>query len=143
MKDSGCDTIFYGIESADDRILKSMNKGITVSMIERVLSLTKKVGIAALGAFIFGDPEETEETVQNTLQWANVNSDLLDLSWFQPIILYPGSQLYHDAVMDRKVDPVSHIRNKCPHVNVSKLSDEFFSHLINEVFPAVSARLYT
>lgn len=141
MKKAGCERILYGLESADDRILRSMKKGITVPLIESVLTLTKEAGINVHGAFIFGDPEETVDSVSNTIQWINNHRNLLGSATLGPIILYPGSALYNNAVKNEIIDPVKHILNGCPHVNVSKLTDEYFSNLISEVFPVENAKI--
>ncbi len=66
MRDSGCISISYGIESADDGILTSMAKKITLAQIEKALKLTYEIGIDIQGGLIFGDAAETTESVSTT-----------------------------------------------------------------------------
>ena len=68
-KEAGCIHISYGLESASNKILKSMRKHISVEQIESALDQTYETGIAIRGNFIFGDKEETLDTVEETLQW--------------------------------------------------------------------------
>lgn len=132
MYESGCKVIFYGLESADNNVLKSMRKHITVDEIIRCLKITKKAGIIAEGNFIFGDPAETKESVHTTLNWIEEN-DSLGMFEIAPIKLYPGSQLYEDAINNGKInDPVKFIEAGCPLINVSTLSDEEYTKMINE-----------
>ena len=136
MKGAGCYLIYFGLESADDRVLTSMNKKTSVGLMERVLSRVKEAGLLTQGTFIFGDTEETEDTVNTTMEWAKNNRRLLDQVDWAPIILYPGSPLYSAAVSSGRIDPMDHIRNLCPPVNVSKLSDEFYHTLVYTTLPA-------
>ena len=73
LKGSGLDVMFFGLESADNRILKSMRKGITIEQIEPALRNVNESGIALYGCFIFGDIAETCETAQNTLKRSGRN----------------------------------------------------------------------
>lgn len=131
MKKSGCSVIFYGLESADDNVLKSMRKHITLAEIERCLEITKQAGIIVEGNFIFGDPVETKESVSKTISWIEDNY-AMGLFEVAPIKLYPGSQLYEDALISGKIkDATEFIREKCPLLNVSGLSDEEYDHMIN------------
>ena len=66
MKTAGCVKIIFGLESADNSILKSMRKGITVSQITHALKLTYDANLMIEGGFIFGDINESKETVANT-----------------------------------------------------------------------------
>ena len=69
MKDSTCCSMDLGLESADNRILKSMRKHITIEQTEKALKLIYDAGLPTTGNFIFGDIEETFETAMNTLDW--------------------------------------------------------------------------
>lgn len=128
LKDSGCIIISFGLESADNRILKSMRKGITVEMIENALQCSKEVGIEAHGAFIFGDIEENEESVDNTLNWWREHRQYnISLALIQ---VFPGTYLYKYACEKGIIkDKVRFIQQGCPYINVSKLSDEQYIEL--------------
>ncbi|MBN1545860.1 MAG: hypothetical protein JW902_04295 [Syntrophaceae bacterium] len=119
----------FGLESADNRILKSMKKGTTVEQIERTLRLVYDAGISFEGAFIFCDIEETYETASNTLKWWREHSEYritLNL-----ITIYPGTYLYKYAC-ERGIikDRVKFLKLGCPQVNVSKLTDRQMNELL-------------
>lgn len=122
LKDSGCVAICFGLESADNRILESMNKKITIKQIEYALSICDKVGMPIQGNFIFGDVAETAETYQNTLTWWKQHPQYsINLT---PIIVYPGSKLYSYACKNGIItDEVQYIKDGCPNINVTKMSD--------------------
>jgi anaerobic magnesium-protoporphyrin IX monomethyl ester cyclase len=69
MKMSGCEGVFLGLESGSDRILKNMNKAVTVEKYLRGLELLKEYGIVTFGNFIIGFPGETEETIKETVKF--------------------------------------------------------------------------
>lgn len=135
LKDSGCEIMGFGLESADNRILKSMRKGTTVEQIERALKLVYDAGISFDGAFIFGDIEETWETANNTLNWWRNHSEYkvgLNL-----ITVYPGSYLYKYACENGIIkDKVQFLKDGCPQINVSKLTDKEYSILVREILEA-------
>ena len=132
LKDHGCVQISFGLESADNRILKSMNKHITVEQIENALSLCNEVGISAQGIFIFGDEAETVETAHNTIQWWREHPQYaINLSLIK---LYPGSILYRHACERGLIkDEVQFIKDGCPFINVSKMTDEDYHNLALEI----------
>jgi p-methyltransferase len=66
MKSSGCQGVFIGFESGDDKVLKNMNKRTTADQYKRGLELLKKYGIITFGSFILGFPGETQESLQHT-----------------------------------------------------------------------------
>ncbi len=70
MKKAGCFAIFYGIESADEKVLENLNKMITLERVRETVSITKKTGIKPLGFFMFGNPGETEESIRKTIDFA-------------------------------------------------------------------------
>lgn len=70
MRKAGCIHIFFGFESADDKILKNANKGFNVSQIRKAVRWAKEAGFICAGSFILGLPGETEETVDKTIKLA-------------------------------------------------------------------------
>jgi len=127
LKSAGVYDISFGLESADDSILKSMKKGITAELMLRVLKNTKAARINVSGYFIFGDTEETKETIQTTLNFIMQHRDLFYNMRLTMIHLFPGSFLYEKAVENGTIDPLQHIKNKYPAKNISKLSDDKYA----------------
>ena len=123
MSLSGCKWILYGIESADDRILKSMKKNITVSQIDYALSISRKYNLGVIGYLIFGDPEETQESVNKSLEWWINNLDMgIGLNMIKA---FPGSKNYELCVSNGTIQSeVEFIKNGCPIINTTRLSDE-------------------
>jgi len=142
MKNSGCESVYFGLESADDRILESMNKGFKRSDIEHTLKLVKNADLHTTGAFIFGDPAETLDTMQTTIDWVFENRDLLDRVSLEPITLYPGSTLYQNAVKSGIIsNTADFIQNGCPLINVSRLTNDQYHRMVHEILPAANKKL--
>ena len=143
MKESGCVAIMFGIESACNSILKSMKKRITIEQVERAFEYANRVDIYARGTLIFGDPEETTETLNKTIKWYLANRKWNDTDNFWNITLglikaYPGTALYKDACAKSLIkDKVQFLKDGCPPFNLSKLSDEEYAEL-----PELIQRLY-
>lgn len=91
MADSGCQRIYYGIESGDQTILNKISKGITLAQIRRTIEMTHDAGIRPLGFFQFGSEGESEQTVQNTIKFAK--SLPLYYAQFMQTIAKPDSDL--------------------------------------------------
>ena len=130
MKDSGCVEVCFGLESADNSILKSMRKGITVEQIANALDIASEVGMATDSCnFIFGDINENKETVANTLNfwWKYNKKTHINLGL---IHTYPGTYLYQYACENGIItDKEQFLRDGCPIINVSKLSSTEFYKL--------------
>jgi anaerobic magnesium-protoporphyrin IX monomethyl ester cyclase len=95
MKRAGCWMISYGIESGSQKMLDRIRKGITLEQVEQAVRWTKEVGIRAKGLFMIGYPEETEETLGQTLDFIGRSPlDEINLSFFTP---YPGTEIYQEV----------------------------------------------
>jgi uncharacterized radical SAM superfamily protein len=131
-KDGNCNIMSFGVESADNRILKSMKKSITIEQTEYALKLVYEAGMAIQGNFIFGDVEETLETAQKSLQWWQAHSYYgLGLNL---ITAYPGTALYKYAVRNGIIkDEVEFIKNGCPTVNLTKMTNAEMSWLTEQI----------
>jgi radical SAM superfamily enzyme YgiQ (UPF0313 family) len=128
LRDSGCLQVGFGLESADNTILKSMRKHITIEQIEETLGICYELGVNFSGNFIFGDQAETVETVMNTIRWWKAHPQYrIDL---RVISVYPGSELYKIAIQNGLIkDPVQFIKDGCPLVNVSKMSEQEYKNM--------------
>ena len=142
LKDTRCRYVFVGVESADDKVLKSMRKGITRSQIENALDMLREAGLNSRSGVIFGDTVETAETARFTLDWFRKNYERYRM-FVDMIIAFPGSALYKRACASGVIpDPVQFLKDGCPIVNVSAMSDDEFDALVHEI-EKINYRKYT
>jgi radical SAM superfamily enzyme YgiQ (UPF0313 family) len=96
LKETGCQGIHYGIESGTEKILKVLNKGITLNQAEEVFKMTRKAGINILAYFMIGCPTEKREDIDETFRVAKqLNPDFIHMTIFTP---FPGTQIYFDGL---------------------------------------------
>jgi anaerobic magnesium-protoporphyrin IX monomethyl ester cyclase len=67
LKRAGLTMMFCGAESGSDAVLKKMNKGTTTAQIVEVAERSKIHGIIPEFSFVFGDPDNAEQEIENTL----------------------------------------------------------------------------
>ncbi len=78
LKAAGCVMLKLGIESGDQRVLDTLEKGSNVETASSVLRNLRKAGIAAYAYLIFGTPAETEASARRTLDFTIRHSDSID-----------------------------------------------------------------
>lgn len=69
MRGSGCYKIHLGVESGNQRIINSIRKNINLEKVEQVLEYAKKFNIKILCSFVLGLPEDTTETMDDTIRY--------------------------------------------------------------------------
>ncbi|MDB5703921.1 MAG: Radical domain protein [Sphingomonas bacterium] len=67
LREAGLTMVFCGAESGSDEVLKKMNKGTTTDQIVEVARRSREHGIIPEFSFVFGDPDEPEREIENTL----------------------------------------------------------------------------
>jgi radical SAM superfamily enzyme YgiQ (UPF0313 family) len=92
MKQAGCYTVAYGIESASPEIIKTLQKDITLEQVEKAIRAHKEVGLQVVGYFMLGSPGETPETIQQTIDFAKKLK--VDFAQFSVTTPFPGTELY-------------------------------------------------
>ncbi len=103
MKRAGCNFIKVGIESGSERVLKEMNKGITLDQIRRAAVLLRRSGIHWTGYFLMGVPGETREDVERTVAFLDeVRPDLALIGVYEP---FPGTAMFTDGIKRNLVRP--------------------------------------
>jgi anaerobic magnesium-protoporphyrin IX monomethyl ester cyclase len=98
MGRAGCWYITWGIESANEQILKRAHKGYKKDQALRALQWAKAAGINNWGFFIIGLPGETEETIRETIDYAKVLP--LDIALFHIAAPYPGTPFFYEVVQN-------------------------------------------
>jgi radical SAM superfamily enzyme YgiQ (UPF0313 family) len=93
---AGCKMVFIGIESEKIDTLKEVNKKLNISRgvksYEQIFQKIQKVGIAVLGAFIFGMDSDDHATLTNRAIYAvKSRVDVIQTTILTPL---PGTRLF-------------------------------------------------
>jgi radical SAM superfamily enzyme YgiQ (UPF0313 family) len=78
LKRSGCRMLKLGLESGDQAVLDSLNKGIDLPVASAALESLKRAGIASYVYLLFGTPAEDLEAAERTLDFIVKHSDAID-----------------------------------------------------------------
>jgi len=92
LRQAGARLFCVGIESGAQEVLDSMRKNLKVERIRQFFKDAKRAGILIHGCFLLGNPGETKETLEKTLQFAKELNP--DTAQFFPIMVYPGTVAY-------------------------------------------------
>ena len=69
LRRAGLTMFFCGAESGSDAVLRKMNKKTTTAEILEVAARAREHGIIPEFSFVFGDPDEPEREIENTLNF--------------------------------------------------------------------------
>jgi hypothetical protein len=95
LRRSGCVMLKLGVESGDQRVLDSLQKGIHLEEASSALKNLKKAGIATYVYLLFGTPRESLTEARRTLAFAVKHQDgigFLNLAIFNLPIYGPETQ---------------------------------------------------
>jgi radical SAM superfamily enzyme YgiQ (UPF0313 family) len=99
MKKAGINWLALGIESANSGVRDGASKQMRIKDIKNVVKDIQDAGIRVIGNFIFGLPDDTLETMEETLDMAiELNCEFAN---FYCAMAYPGSKLYKIAKKER------------------------------------------
>jgi anaerobic magnesium-protoporphyrin IX monomethyl ester cyclase len=107
MVRTGCKIMYFGIESANQRILDYYDKKITPQQTEDAVRKARRAGIDLIvGTFILGGPDETREEIQNTLDFAQKLP--MDIPQFNILGAHPGMQIWTEMKQKGYIDEEEH-----------------------------------
>ena len=98
MKEAGCVSVSFGIETMSQRLLDTVNKSEKVEDNVKAVMLCKKVGLQSRGSFILGLPTESREECLMTIKLAKKLP--LTYAKFSIATPYPGTDLYQVALKE-------------------------------------------
>jgi radical SAM superfamily enzyme YgiQ (UPF0313 family) len=98
MKSAGCEEIYMGIESGDERTLKLIKKGVTLEQIWNAKRVLDENRVRFTAFFMIGFPWETKKEIDKTV------SLMRDLdpynAVFSVVTPYPGTELYDTCLSE-------------------------------------------
>ena len=98
MKRSGINWLGLGIESVSEQVRDGVNKRIRKRNIRETVRQIQDAGISVGANYIFGLPDDTLKTMEETLDFAlELNTELAN---FYCAMAYPGSRLYDIAIQE-------------------------------------------
>ena len=96
MKKAGVNWLAYGIEAASEKVRRMSEKPSSQKVIDQAIEWTQEAGIYIVGNFIFGLPEDDQESIQKSLDMAKE----YNFEWtnFYSAMAYPGTKLHAEAL---------------------------------------------
>jgi len=92
LKKAGCRLLIAGFESANQSVLDTIDKGTKAQDAPTFISNAKKNKLIVHGCFVLGQPGESHESMQQTIDFAKTLNP--DTAQFFPMICYPGTRAY-------------------------------------------------
>ena len=92
MRAAGCHQVMFGIESASPEILKNIRKNVELEKNLQAVRMAKEAGITVRCTFMFGNPGETEKTIDETIKYS-LELDP-DIALYNITTPYPGTEMF-------------------------------------------------
>ncbi len=100
MARAGCARIHYGVEAGTPEMVEVLRKDVDLDEAKDIFAATRRAGITTLAYFMIGNPGETMEHIERTIEYAlELKSDFVHFSVTTP---FPGTDLYQMA-LDRGI----------------------------------------
>ena len=100
LVNSGCRHITWGVESLSEKIINRIDKKITREQVRRAFDIcarfTDKLTTSAF--FCVGTPGETEDTIQESIEYLNQNIRSTHGPGASMLYILPGTRIYSDLL---------------------------------------------
>lgn len=99
---AGFRSVFFGLETASERIMRVIKKGETVAKCVEAVKMAKEIGFHVSATFIYALPTETHE---DRMACARLSRELkIDMARFNNATPYPGTELHKIAVREGRLN---------------------------------------
>ena len=97
MKDAGCISVWFGVESGSQKVLDDMHKGISTEQTVRTVGWVRELGLRPTPNVLLGFPGETKESAWKTIKFAEkISPD--EIAYYNIATPYPGTPMYDMVV---------------------------------------------
>lgn len=143
IKKSGCIGLGYSLESANTNILRAMNKSISKEMFVVQKKILDKAGIVSWTSLVFGYPEETEETVKETMEFCYENDVYPSAGFLLP---QPGTPIYKKmlerGIIVNEEDYLLQMGDRQDlRINLTNIPTQHFISLVKEYLRKINTKL--
>ncbi len=98
MKRAGCNMVLFGVESADEGILKTIRKGFTPDDVRNGVRIATGAGMQVYCSFIIGLPGESPDTIRKATSFTDEINRAYGAEYgYHMLSPLPGTALYEKA----------------------------------------------
>jgi anaerobic magnesium-protoporphyrin IX monomethyl ester cyclase len=102
LYNTGFKSVFFGVETASDNLMKIINKGETVDKNVKAIQMAKEIGFHVSATFMFALPGENRADRKACLELSKkLNLDMVRYNNATP---YPGTELYRIAKKEGRLN---------------------------------------
>lgn len=135
MRSAGCRYVLFGVETGSQRLMDDMDKTAKLEKVISGLNAARATGMNFIANFMIGHPEETAETVNETIEFCR-KMELAFLPSY--VVLFPNSKMFHDNKHKvkswdwyfKKLTRVDFTRK--PFINLTRMPDADLVRLRNK-----------
>lgn len=143
LKRAGCVVLGYSLESADEEILKAMQKHITPQHFEIQTKVLQKAGIYPASSLVIGYPQETEQTLKRTFDCC-YNCDIYPSAGY--LLPQPGTPMYEYALKTGKIQDEEEYLLKMGDrqdftINLTNMKQERIEQLVSTYLKRIAQKL--
>jgi radical SAM superfamily enzyme YgiQ (UPF0313 family) len=138
MAASGCVAVSGGLEVADERLLKLINKGVTLEQAAKVCRNFRDSGIMAHSYLMYGFPSQTEQEIINSLELVRqfIKLDLFQSGFWHLFTLTTHSPIakntesFHVKVLSSSENPFAN--DNLEHYDMTGINYKSFTSGLNK-----------